>query len=421
MIAACPKCHARYRVAPEQLGADGARLRCSQCSAVFRVRLPATPSPAPTDVHRTESTAPSAEAAPGPGVPASPRTGSQALAPQGAAQQAERIQPLGGERTQALAAGSGDEADRGAVPQRTDAPRFDRQRLVLLAHANPDACKRLAEAIEDWGLEVLVAHDGVEAILAIQRALPRAIVLDAALPKMFGFQVCELVKRNESLRSIQVVLVGAIHKEDRYRRAPSELYGADVYVEPHDLPDALEAIFARFGLPVGPSSPPRHGDRLEYPPQAPEGRAQRGEAERSSSGRAAAQQPIAPSPPRQEDRLEYPPQAPEGRAQRGEAERSSSGRAAAQQPTQQPTSADPLAAERAKAERLARIIVSDIVLYNPEKFAAALRTASVVDAMREELEEGRSLFRDRIDARVRSERDHLAAELERVARTQGAK
>ena len=380
MIAACPKCHARYRVAPEQLGADGARLRCSQCSAVFRVRLPATPSPAPTDVHRTESTAPSAEAAPGPGVPASPRTGSQALAPQGAAQQAERIQPLGGERTQALAAGSGDEADRGAVPQRTDAPRFDRQRLVLLAHANPDACKRLAEAIEDWGLEVLVAHDGVEAILAIQRALPRAIVLDAALPKMFGFQVCELVKRNESLRSIQVVLVGAIHKEDRYRRAPSELYGADVYVEPHDLPDALEAIFARFGLPVGPSSPPRHGDRLEYPPQAPEGRAQRGEAEGSSSGRAAAQQP-----------------------------------------TQQPTSADPLAAERAKAERLARIIVSDIVLYNPEKFAAALRTASVVDAMREELEEGRSLFRDRIDARVRSERDHLAAELERVARTQGAK
>ena len=44
MIAACPKCQARYRVEPERLGADGARLRCTQCSAVFRVRLPAAPS-----------------------------------------------------------------------------------------------------------------------------------------------------------------------------------------------------------------------------------------------------------------------------------------------------------------------------------------------------------------------------------------
>ncbi len=79
--------------------------------------------------------------------------------------------------------------------------------------------------------------------------------------------------------------------------------------------------------------------------------------------------------------------------------------------------ADPIAAERAKAERLARIIVSDILLYNPEKFAAALRSPSVVDAMRDELEEGRGLFRERIDGAVRGERDHLAEELERVART----
>jgi hypothetical protein len=76
---------------------------------------------------------------------------------------------------------------------------------------------------------------------------------------------------------------------------------------------------------------------------------------------------------------------------------------------------DPLAAERASAERLARIIVSDIVLYNPEKFAAARRSGSVVAAMRDELEEGRALFCERISAEVRSERDHLAEELLRVA------
>ena len=78
---------------------------------------------------------------------------------------------------------------------------------------------------------------------------------------------------------------------------------------------------------------------------------------------------------------------------------------------------DGLGEQRAKAERLARIIVSDIVLYNEEKFAAAVRAGRVVEALTPDLEEGRALFRDRIDERVRAEKDHLAEELLRVART----
>ena len=70
-------------------------------------------------------------------------------------------------------------------------------------------------------------------------------------------------------------------------------------------------------------------------------------------------------------------------------------------------------------ERLARIIVSDIVLYNEEKFAAALRAGNVLEALTPDLAEGRALFRDRIDERVRAEKDHLAEELLRVARTRG--
>ncbi|MBW2419936.1 MAG: zinc-ribbon domain-containing protein, partial [Deltaproteobacteria bacterium] len=50
MIAACPKCEARYRVDESRMGADGARLRCAKCETVFRVRPPAAqpaePSPA---------------------------------------------------------------------------------------------------------------------------------------------------------------------------------------------------------------------------------------------------------------------------------------------------------------------------------------------------------------------------------------
>jgi hypothetical protein len=80
---------------------------------------------------------------------------------------------------------------------------------------------------------------------------------------------------------------------------------------------------------------------------------------------------------------------------------------------------DGLAAERAKAERLARIIVSDIILYNEDKFAEALKRDGVVEMMSPDLEEGRDLFRSRIDERVRDERDYLVEELLRVARQRG--
>ena len=80
---------------------------------------------------------------------------------------------------------------------------------------------------------------------------------------------------------------------------------------------------------------------------------------------------------------------------------------------------DPGAEERAKAERLARIIVSDIVLYHPEKFEAAVRAGNVAQALGADLLEGRALFVQRIDESVREERDFLMAELERVAAERG--
>jgi hypothetical protein len=90
------------------------------------------------------------------------------------------------------------------------------------------------------------------------------------------------------------------------------------------------------------------------------------------------------------------------------------------EPEPAPTQADDgLAEERAKAERLARIIVSDIILYNEEKFAEALRRDCVAEMMSPDLDEGRSMFRDRIDPRVRDERDYLVEELLRVARLRG--
>jgi predicted Zn finger-like uncharacterized protein len=320
MIAACPRCAARYRIEKEKLRPDGVRLRCAKCEAVFRVRPPAdaelgADGDGPAETRAPADTAVRPAARPAPGAP-----------------------------PPAAAVGSGE--------------------MVLIGMPDADAGKDLEEALRSWGFAATTVCDGVEAILEIQRKLPRAVVLSAALPRMFGFQICELMKRNDSLKEIQVVLVGSIHHPDRYRRPPGELYGADAYVEEPDLPDALLPALQRLGLAV-------RAARAARPEPAP------------TPARPRAQAPAAR--PRAEP---LPPPVDDG-----------------------------LGEQRAKAERLARIIVSDIVLYNEEKFAAAVRAGNVLESLMPDLDEGRALFRDRIDERVRAEKDHLAEELLRVART----
>jgi predicted Zn finger-like uncharacterized protein len=324
MIAACPRCAARYRIEKEKLRAEGVKLRCSRCQAVFRVRPP-------LEV---------AEPAAAPAVPAAAR-------------------------------------EQAAEPAAAPAPAEAAGELVLVALPDAELAKATEEALRGWGLRTASVSDGVEAILEIQRQLPRVALLSAALPRMYGFQICELVKRNESLRGIGVVLIGSIHHPDRYRRPPNELYGADAYVEEPDLPEALRPALERLGLGTRrpAAAPPRPGRSAAEPgPPADE---------TPTAARAVAAR--APAPAR----------APEAAA---------------------PPVDDGLGEQREKAERLARIIVSDIVLYNEEKFAAAVRAGNVLETLGPDLEEGRSLFRERIDARVRAERDHLADELLRVAR-----
>jgi CheY-like chemotaxis protein len=297
-------------------------------------------------------------------------------------------------------------------PDRAEAPHFDRSRLVLIAHPNADACKRIAEALEREGLQVLVAHDGVEAILTIQRALPRAVVLDAALPKMFGFQVCELIKRNESLRVTHVCLMGAIHRDDRYRRSPNEIYGADFYIEGSSLLADLTEWLGRVGFELSG----RRGAQIQEPaPERPlDALRSHGPSEASETAGVASAPGTAASSARAVEVGTSASAGPSSEAQPA--------RAAEAQPVtlgRIGVAADPLAAARAQAERLARIIVSDIVLYNEEKFSAAVRSGGVLEAMRDELHEGRALFRERIDVQVRDERDFLGDELLRVARGRG--
>lgn len=349
MVAGCPKCSARYRVDAERIGPEGAKLRCTKCSAVFLVRAPQT---------SVEVTA----APPAAGTPPEQQWTESASEPP---------------------------ADSTLEPT----PEYDSARLVIIADPDEARGKASAEAIRNWGLDAHLVQDGVEAMLAIQRMLPSAVVLDAALPKMFGFQVCEVVKRNESLQNTVVVLVGAIHHQDRYRRNPADLYGADVYIEQPDLPEGLKPILREHGLSF------------------------EGEQENPEAAPTPIPIPATPATPPQELALEEPV-APTPALTEAAAPMPVTALFTTPVATPDPVQADEdpeKTEERERALRLARIAVSEMLLYQPEKFEKATKDGNLEQMLNLEIQEARALLRQRIGEEIRAETDFIMDELNRVA------
>ncbi|NRA01832.1 MAG: zinc-ribbon domain-containing protein [Myxococcales bacterium] len=73
------------------------------------------------------------------------------------------------------------------------------------------------------------------------------------------------------------------------------------------------------------------------------------------------------------------------------------------------SAADP---EVAAAERLARIVIADIILYNEARFDAAVEQGDLGERLKPELSEARALFEARVSPALRADRDFLNDEIE---------
>lgn len=95
------------------------------------------------------------------------------------------------------------------------------------------------EELEDEGVELLTASDGMDALEQIKAEEPQLVFLDVMMPKMNGFDVCRSVKQELGLGGVHVVLLTA--KGQEVDRQKGDEVGADVYMTKPFDPDALLA------------------------------------------------------------------------------------------------------------------------------------------------------------------------------------
>lgn len=104
---------------------------------------------------------------------------------------------------------------------------------ILLIADEPRAFRDfLRKTLEEMGCRVIVVDDGYGVEQALrQPRKPHLIFMNVVLKHTMGFILCEKIKSNPDYQTIKVVLIGAIFRIDRFRRDPSNLYGADDYIE----------------------------------------------------------------------------------------------------------------------------------------------------------------------------------------------
>lgn len=112
---------------------------------------------------------------------------------------------------------------------------------ILVCDDDPVILRLLQVNLELEGYEVLMAHNGEEALDIARDQSPDLIILDVMMPRMDGYQTVEALKADEHTRGIPVVFLSAKAQQADIEKGLD--YGVEDYLtKPFDPTELLEVV-----------------------------------------------------------------------------------------------------------------------------------------------------------------------------------
>ena len=113
------------------------------------------------------------------------------------------------------------------------------KRRILVVEDDSSSARVLCDNLLYEGFDVALAPDGDRALKEHHAFNPDLVLLDLALPKVDGFEVCRRLNRDQSLTGI-IILTARTQKDDKVQGLR---LGADDYIT---KPFALDELLARI-------------------------------------------------------------------------------------------------------------------------------------------------------------------------------
>lgn len=115
---------------------------------------------------------------------------------------------------------------------------------VLVVEDEPNIVLSLEFIMKQAGYEVRVAHDGEEALRAVEEAAPDLILLDVMIPKRDGYDVCQTIRSNPAWEGTRIIMLTAKGRE--VEREKGLALGADDYItkpfSTHELTERVKEV-----------------------------------------------------------------------------------------------------------------------------------------------------------------------------------
>lgn len=204
------------------------------------------------------------------------------------------------------------------VPEPEPPAQMPRRRTAAIADEPRPFRQFLGDHLRQLGFEVAYFETGEPTLDFVRRTRAELVIVNVYLKGKLGVEVTEEIKADPLLESTRVILIGALFRANRFRANPTNLYGADDYIEEQIPEKEFRQIIRKLFPELG------------------------------QTGEFAIE-------PR----------------------------------------------EYEEARRLARLILSDIIIYHVQKVEQGIRDNSFFEVLREEIEEGRQYYDSRVPLRVR--------------------
>ncbi len=204
-----------------------------------------------------------------------------------------------------------------AAPVEPPAPPAPKgPRIAVIADEPRPFRSFLGTELERLGFETHFFESGEPALDKVKATRAQLVILNVYLKGKLGVEISEEIKADSELGETKVVLIGALFRANRFRANPTNLYGADEYIEELIPAKELQQIVQKLFPAVA-----EHRE-------------------------------------------------PESR-------------------------------EFDEARRLARLILSDIIIYNAERVEEGVRDGTFFEVLKNEIEDGRNYYESRVPFKVR--------------------
>jgi DNA-binding response OmpR family regulator len=89
---------------------------------------------------------------------------------------------------------------------------------ILLVEDEPLLGNLLKQRLEKEGFEIVLAHDGEEALALLRESKPDLILLDIILPKISGFELLETLQADPQFERAPVIVISNLGQESDVAR-----------------------------------------------------------------------------------------------------------------------------------------------------------------------------------------------------------